>query len=83
MTIERGVEQTLGYMAQCGAEEGHLVVIGRRTEAGEGRGGGARRSAAATGAKRVRASAGGKAARWSSGCCSASSGVAKPGPANP
>ena len=29
-TIERGVEQTLGYMAQCGAEEGHLVVIDRR-----------------------------------------------------
>ena len=30
-TIERGVEQTLGYMAQCGAEEGHLVVFDRRT----------------------------------------------------
>ena len=29
-TIERGVEQTLGYMAQCGAEEGHLVVFDRR-----------------------------------------------------
>ncbi len=28
-TIERGVEQTLGYMEQCGAEEGHLVVIDR------------------------------------------------------
>ena len=30
-TVERGVEQTLGYMAQCGAEEGHLVVIDRRS----------------------------------------------------
>ena len=35
-TIERGVEQTLGYMAKCGAEEGHLVVIDRRAGA-EGR----------------------------------------------
>ena len=31
-TIERGVEQTLGYMAKCGAEKGHLVVIDRRSE---------------------------------------------------
>ena len=31
-TIERGMEQTLGYMAKCGAEEGHLVVIDRRSE---------------------------------------------------
>ena len=31
-TIERGVEQTLGYMKKCGAEEGHLVVIDRRSE---------------------------------------------------
>ena len=29
-TIERGVEQTLGYMAKCGAEEGHLVVFDQR-----------------------------------------------------
>ena len=29
-TIERGVEQTLGYMGKCNAEEGHLVVIDRR-----------------------------------------------------
>ena len=29
-TVERGVEQTLGYMAQCGAAEGHLVVVDRR-----------------------------------------------------
>ena len=36
-TIERGVEQTLGYMAQCGAEEGHLVVIDRRAGADERR----------------------------------------------
>ena len=30
--IERGVEQTLGYMEKCGAEEGHLVVFDRRGE---------------------------------------------------
>ncbi len=29
-TVERGVEQTLGYMEKCGAREGHLVVIDRR-----------------------------------------------------
>ena len=29
-TVERGVEQTLDYMAKCGAEEGHLVVFDRR-----------------------------------------------------
>ena len=34
-TIERGVEQTLGYMARCGAAEGHLVVIDRRAGAEE------------------------------------------------
>ena len=38
-TVERGVEQTLGYMAKCGAEEGHLVVIDRRAGAEEHRGG--------------------------------------------
>ena len=31
-TIERGVEQTLGYMARCGVAEGHLVVIDRHAE---------------------------------------------------
>ena len=36
-TVERGMEQTLGYMAKCGAEEGHLVVIDRRSEGAEGR----------------------------------------------
>ena len=34
---ECGVKQTLGYMAQCGAEEGHLVVMDRRTGAKEPR----------------------------------------------
>ena len=34
-TVEQGVEQTLGYMAQCRAEEGHLVVIDRRSGAEE------------------------------------------------
>ena len=32
-TVERGVEQTLDYMEKCGAEEGHLVVIDRRSAA--------------------------------------------------
>ena len=31
--VECGVKQTLGYMEQCGAEEGHLVVMDRRSEA--------------------------------------------------
>ena len=35
-TVEQGVEQTLGYMAKCKAEEGHLVVIDRRGSAGHG-----------------------------------------------
>ena len=34
-TVEQGVEQTLGYMAQCRAEEGHLVGIDRRSGAEE------------------------------------------------
>ena len=39
-TIERGLEQTLGYMAKCNAEEGHLVVFDRREpSAGGVRGG--------------------------------------------
>ena len=32
-TIEQGVEQTLGYMKKCRAEEGHLVVFDRRDQA--------------------------------------------------
>ena len=40
-TVEKGVKQTLGYMKQCGAEEGHLVVMDRRSE--ERRGGEERR----------------------------------------
>ena len=40
-TVEKGVEQTLGYMKQCGAEEGHLVVMDRRSEARRGGEGGA------------------------------------------
>ena len=31
-TVEKGVEQTLGYMEKCGANEGHLVVMDRRSE---------------------------------------------------
>ena len=41
-TVERGVEQTLGYMKKCGAEEGHLVVFDRREEPAAPRLGGAR-----------------------------------------
>ena len=33
--VERGVAQTLGYMARCGAQEGHLVVFDRRGEGGK------------------------------------------------
>ena len=36
-TVEEGVKQTLGYMAKCKAEEGHLVVIDRRDGAEERR----------------------------------------------
>ena len=36
-TVEEGVKQTLGYMAKCKAEEGHLVVIDRRSGAEERR----------------------------------------------
>ena len=36
-TVEEGVKQTLRYMEQCGAKEGHLVVMDRRSE--ERRGG--------------------------------------------
>ena len=32
-TIERGVEQTLGYMDKCGSGEGHLVVFDRTGDA--------------------------------------------------
>ena len=32
-TVEQGIEQTLGYMERCGADEGHLVVMDRRSEA--------------------------------------------------
>ena len=35
-TIERGVEQTFGYMAQCGAAQGHLVLFDRRESKGRG-----------------------------------------------
>ncbi len=38
-TVEQGVERTLGYMAKCGADEGHLVVIDRRAAAEERRSG--------------------------------------------
>ena len=41
-TVERGVEQTLGYMGRCGAEEGHLVVFDRREEPAAPRRGGER-----------------------------------------
>ena len=31
-TVEKGVQQTLGYMKRCDAKEGHLVVLDRRNE---------------------------------------------------
>ena len=34
-TVEEGMKQTLRYMEQCGAEEGHLVVMDRRSGAKE------------------------------------------------
>ena len=37
-TVERGVEQTLAYMQQCRAAEGHLVVMDRREDRGAGDG---------------------------------------------
>ncbi len=47
-TVEQGVAQTLGYMARCKADEGHLVILDRRGEErrrGEGAGaGGGRRT---------------------------------------
>ena len=36
-TVEEGVKQTLDYMEKCGAKEGHLVVIDRRSSAKERR----------------------------------------------
>ena len=38
-TVEKGVKQTLEYMEKCGAAEGHLVVIDRRSAAKERRAG--------------------------------------------
>ena len=38
-TVECGVKQTLDYMEKCGAKEGHLVVIDRRSSAKERRAG--------------------------------------------
>ena len=35
-TIQRGVEQTFGYMAQCRAAQGHLVLFDRRGSKGRG-----------------------------------------------
>ena len=31
-TVEQGIEQTRGYMERCGADEGHLVLMDRRSE---------------------------------------------------
>ncbi len=39
--VGEGVKQTLGYMKQCRAEEGHLVVMDRRSEERRGGGGAA------------------------------------------
>ena len=36
-TIERGIEQTFGCVAQCRATQGHLVLFDRREKKGPGR----------------------------------------------
>ena len=74
-TVEEGVKQTLGYMKQCGAEEGHLVVIDRRSEErrrseehrhGDGEAGGSerQREGEGAGARSERRHDGRKVAVW-------------------
>ena len=79
-TVEKGVEQALGYMKQCGAEEGHLVVMDRRSEArrrseerrhGDGETDGSERQREGEG---LEVSACTMAARWPCGRYSASTG---------
>ena len=71
--IECGVKQTLGYMAQCGAEEGHLVVMDRRGEArrrseerrhGDGEADGSERRSEGEGARSERRHDGRKVVVW-------------------
>ena len=71
--IECGVKQTLGYMAQCGAEEGHLVVMDRRSEArrrseecrhGDGEADGGERRSEGEGARSERRHDGRKVVVW-------------------
>ena len=57
-------------LEKCGAEEGHLVVIDRRSEArrrGDGEG---MEAGHVLKAGRLEAGAGRTGAKWSSGCCS-------------
>ena len=72
-TVEKGVEQTLGYMKQCGAEEGHLVVMDRRSEErrrgearrhGDGETDGSERQREGEGARSERLHDGRKVAVW-------------------
>ncbi len=81
-TIERGMEQTLGYMEKCSAEEGHLVVFDRREpSAGERESPAPRMEEPSDGSARgASASArrlNGTDAEWPSGRCSRRS-AAKP-----
>ena len=62
-TVEEGVKQTLGYMAKCKAEEGHLVVIDRRAGAEE-----RRRSEGAEGRRDSEGETGGSEERRQDGC---------------
>ena len=72
-TVEKGVEQALGYMAQCGAEEGHLVVMDRRSgerrrsearQHGDGEADGSERQREGEGARSERLHDGRKVAVW-------------------
>ena len=72
-TVEKGVKQTLEYMAQCGAEEGHLVVMDRRSEErrrsearrhGDGETDGSERQREGEGARSERLHDGRKVAVW-------------------
>ena len=71
--VEKGVKQTLGYMKQCGAEEGHLVVMDRRSEErrrgeerrhGDGEADGSERQREGEGARSERLHDGRKVAVW-------------------
>ena len=73
-TVEHGVEQTSGYMAKCGVEEGHLVVFDGRSGTEERRCGEA--------GHRAEANTGRTAARCSSASCRALGNGCRPAPSS-